>query len=462
MVFIWRSLVLVLLYFVLWQLASVSFLELTPGVSAFYPAAGVILFFAYRYGAAYIPSAFLAALLGTLPMDPFWDWAAFQYLMALRQVLVYALCGLLLRWVQLFQLPILRLRDVSILLVSVMVTTLISAAVSVSILRQYTGLPASATEATFLSFWIGDMAGVLMFMAAASLFVDYYDRKKSYFDIFETERVRPLFVLFLVVAIATLFFVLTGLEEAASRFGYLILLPIAWAASYYGMRFALWAAIGVNLAAVGVYVLLDLHSYPAFDLQILFTATLAMAMFLGAIIEERKLALFDAAHDPLTHLLNRRAFFHQGSALIERCKRQQRNLALLMIDLDHFKRINDTWGHQVGDQVLIKVAECCRKVCRQTDIHGRLGGEEFALLLDDATPEQAMVVAERLRLTVERLVIPATREHITTSIGLSHLVAQDDDIERLLRDADRALYEAKSKGRNNCQSSLPLRVAAIS
>ncbi|KAA0873613.1 GGDEF domain-containing protein [Nitrincola tapanii] len=456
-----RSLVLILLYFVFWHFASLF--ALTPLVSAFYPAAGVILFFIYRYGAAYIPAAALAILLGSLPIDTFWYWEATQISMSLRQLAIYSLCGLFLRRVSNFNLPILRLRDVGILLLSTLIATLISAAIALFLLRHFANLPTAVMQETFLSFWIGDLAGVLMFMAAASLFVDFYDEKKSYDDdVFDNGFARPILLLCLLVFVTSVFFVLTGLEDDVSRFGYLILLPVAWAAGFYGMRFALLAAISVNFSAVGTYILMELSSYPALELQTLFTVTLAMAMLLGASLEERKLALFDAAHDPLTQMLNRRAFFQQAKELLERCKRQQRDLALLMIDLDHFKRINDTFGHHAGDQVLMKVAECCRKVCRQTDIQGRLGGEEFVLLLDDATPEQAMIVAERLRLSIEEVMIPMSREHITTSIGLSHLMMPEDDIEHLLKEADRALYEAKSKGRNNCQSSLPHLIPAFS
>lgn len=451
MTYLVRSGWLIVLYFLLWQFASLF--EIGNMVSAFYPAAGVILYFIYRFGPAYIPVAALAIMLGATPVDPFWEWEATQVTMGLRQLIIYSLLGLLLQKIPRFSLPLCRLSHVSILIGSVFVTTIISATVAVMLLIHFANVDPAFSHEIFVSFWIGDLGGVLMFIAAVSLFIDFRKKNIQSDDIFDTGWLRPLALLALLSSITTVFFLVTGMQTEISRFGYLILLPVAWAASFYGMRFALFAALIVNITAVGHYILLGLSAYPAIELQTLFSVNLAMAMLLGASLEERKLALFDAAHDPLTHLLNRRAFFKQGNELLERCKRHNRSLSLLMIDLDHFKRINDVWGHHSGDAVLIKVAECCRQVSRKTDIQGRLGGEEFVIILDNTTPEQAWVIAERLRLFIEKITVPHTSEHITTSIGLSHLSDKDESLETLLRGADVALYRAKESGRNICCSA---------
>lgn len=452
MTFLFRSGMLILLYGMLWQFASLF--EINNMVSAFYPAAGVILYFVYRFGPAYIPVSALAITLGAYPVDPFWDWGALEISMGIRQLFFYALLGLLLRKISLFSLPLIRLSSVSIMIGSVFFTTMLSAITAVYLLINFANLHVEMASDIFLSFWIGDLGGVLMFMAAASLFMDFYANENLSDDIFAAGLFRPIVLLVSISAITTLFFVLTGIQSEISRFGYLILLPVAWAASFYGMRFALFSALCVNTTAVSHYILLGLSTYPAIELQTLFSVNLAMAMLLGASLEERKLALFDAAHDPLTQMLNRRAFFQLGTDLLDRCKRQNRELAILMIDLDHFKRVNDIWGHQAGDTVLMKVAECCRKVCRHTDIQSRLGGEEFVLLLDDANPDQALVVAERLRLSIASVIVPKTNENITTSIGLSHLTDQGESLDVLLKQADVALYEAKKAGRNTCRSIL--------
>lgn len=450
MTFLFRSALLIILYTLLWQFAGLF--EISYMASAFYPAAGVILFFIYRFGITYVPAAAIAIVIGASPTDPFWQWGWLQVLMSIRQLFFYACLGLLFRQISSFSFPLVRLKSVTLFILFTFVTTILSAITSVGLMLKFGDLASDQSIDIFVSFWIGDLGGVLMFMAAASLFIDFYEKENRYDDLFDRGVAKPIALLLVISSATTLLFIVTSWDSAVSRFGYLILLPVAWAASFYGIRFALVAALCVNTTAVSHYILLGLSSYPAIELQTLFSVNLGMAMILGASLEERRLAMFDAAHDPLTQMLNRRAFFQSGTELLERCRRQKRQLAVLMIDLDHFKQINDTWGHQIGDQVLMKVAECCRQVCRHTDIQGRIGGEEFVLLLDDADPQQAYEVAERLRLAIEAVLIPQSSESISTSIGMSHLTHANEDLEELMRQADMALYEAKASGRNACRS----------
>jgi diguanylate cyclase (GGDEF)-like protein len=122
-----------------------------------------------------------------------------------------------------------------------------------------------------------------------------------------------------------------------------------------------------------------------------------------------------------------------------------RPLALLALDVDHFKRINDQGGHQLGDTVLREVAQCCRDALRETDLAARIGGEEFALLLPGSDLEQAQQLAERLRRAIAELQLPAT---VTVSIGCAELTLAMASIDALLARADEALYAAKDAGRN--------------
>lgn len=166
-------------------------------------------------------------------------------------------------------------------------------------------------------------------------------------------------------------------------------------------------------------------------------------------LNEAKLA--DAAQtDSLTGLPNRRQFFEFGIREIERIKRSGNELWVLMIDLDHFKNINDTAGHGVGDQVLIAIAEVLSHSIRKIDVIGRLGGEEFAILLTDTHREGCERVSENIRRNVELLSIPDwTDIHgaVTTSIGCAKLT-QTDTLDSALHAADEALYLAKHGGRN--------------
>ncbi|WP_052063823.1 GGDEF domain-containing protein [Nitrincola sp. A-D6] len=370
--------------------------------------------------------------------------------MALRQLLIYSGAAVLARHLSLFSLPVKTLRDVSALILIVVLTTLVSAAVAIFVLKYLASVPSEELLTLFLSYWIGDLGGVLMFMVAATLFIDVYEGHHVYRgDVFERRVVWPLMLLLLIALTVAVYFMVTGVEGMVGRVGYLILLPVAWAATVYGMRFALLTSLIVNLSAVSVYLLLDLDNYPVVDFQLLFVVTVIMALILGASLEEREQARFDASHDPLTRVMNRRAFFNYGNALFERARRHNRDLALLMVDLDYFKLVNDTWGHKSGDQVLMAVAECCRHACRQTDLHARLGGEEFVLLLDDADAEQSAVVAERLREAIEKVIVPLTSHTLTASIGISQLNQATRSLEDMLSQADKALYAAKADGRNN-------------
>jgi len=154
-----------------------------------------------------------------------------------------------------------------------------------------------------------------------------------------------------------------------------------------------------------------------------------------------------AAIDELTGLLNRRALFEFGNGEFERARRYGHAMCVLVLDLDHFKRVNDTLGHAAGDRVLRGVAACCRNVVRNVDAVGRVGGEEFTLVLVQTGQETGVEIAERIRAAVNCVfVVPGMR--VSASIGVAELCAADGDFELLLARADAALYQAKDLGRN--------------
>jgi diguanylate cyclase (GGDEF)-like protein len=176
-------------------------------------------------------------------------------------------------------------------------------------------------------------------------------------------------------------------------------------------------------------------------------------------ISERKLLereLEQRAHtDVLTGLSNRRHFYELAEQEVARAKRYDTPLAVLMLDIDHFKKINDTYGHHIGDSVLQKLSEVCRRTLRENDIVGRLGGEEFAILLPEADNQRALEVAERLRLAVANSRIPLPKEghfRFFISIGVTSFVETDENIDSMLRRADAALYASKHAGRNRVSS----------
>lgn len=163
-----------------------------------------------------------------------------------------------------------------------------------------------------------------------------------------------------------------------------------------------------------------------------------------------------AHSDPLTGLRNRSAMEADIQREISLARRQKHFLSLIMIDIDHFKHINDTYGHACGDQVLRCVGECLKETFRDSDLCFRYGGEEFLILLPDADIEDARNSAERLRANIEAMhckIDESTHVKITVSAGVSSLT-DTDDAGRLIDRADAALYEAKTGGRNQVKSGM--------
>jgi len=164
----------------------------------------------------------------------------------------------------------------------------------------------------------------------------------------------------------------------------------------------------------------------------------------------------DASHDPLTGLANRRSSEHRLEADRARALRVPEPMSVLMIDLDHFKRVNDRWGHASGDLVLIAIARILREELRGADLAVRFGGEEFLAILPGTDGTGALEVAERIRSRIQRERVPADDGEIamTASIGVATLRGEESEADLVAR-ADAALYRAKATGRNRCVAAAP-------
>lgn len=241
----------------------------------------------------------------------------------------------------------------------------------------------------------------------------------------------------------------------------LAMLAAAIAAAWRGSRYALYFLVGWSPllvvtalgsaqagGALASWTQLDLWSIGvgAFEAVLL---SLGLADRALALRHDRDEALQQAQTDELTQLLNRRAWLAQLRQMMDAARRHRRTLAVLFLDLDHFKRLNDALGHQAGDRALVALAEEMRDVLRPGDVIGRYGGEEFTVALLDCSREYAAQVAERLRARLEqaRLVDDADAPPVSASIGVA-LMQRDDTLDSLLQRADQAMYGAKSGGRN--------------
>ncbi len=164
---------------------------------------------------------------------------------------------------------------------------------------------------------------------------------------------------------------------------------------------------------------------------------------------EAKLRLL-ATTDPLTGAFNRRQFYSKAKSEFQRHRRYGHGFVLLLMDLDHFKRINDTFGHPAGDAALKSFVNTANMIFRETDLFGRTGGEEFSALLPETEIEDAVKVANRLREKIDalQLIAEGNTIHYTVSIGLTALQPGDENLRDMVRRTDEALYEAKGTGRN--------------
>ncbi len=175
-------------------------------------------------------------------------------------------------------------------------------------------------------------------------------------------------------------------------------------------------------------------------------------IFSFIIKEEIKIKkLFErAVRDHLTNLYNRYFLEEEGKREIERAKRYRYPVSVIMFDLDDFKRVNDTYGHQEGDKVLVKFAKILRSRIRSTDIPVRYGGEEFLVLLPNTTYREAVLVAERIRKVMEEVTFRFGTEEmrITVSAGVASCEPEDCSLDTLIYRADKAMYRAKREGKN--------------
>lgn len=165
---------------------------------------------------------------------------------------------------------------------------------------------------------------------------------------------------------------------------------------------------------------------------------------------------YQATHDPLTELLNRRAIFDMLKREISRTGRTDKPITVILADIDHFKTINDTYGHKTGDAVLVETAKKLLECVRPYDSVGRIGGEEFLIVLPECDSADGLTVADRIRSAVgdQKILISDKTHTITISLGVATIPAhQPVDQDALIAAADQALYRAKRKGRNQVQAN---------
>jgi len=255
-----------------------------------------------------------------------------------------------------------------------------------------------------------------------------------------------------------------GAELAAARIAALIVLgativmllkPRVKALADTARVLALLFTFVAGTMALSLVLSVDIVRFRGLDAAVHDLTMIGLTMlgfgFVALYVAETKRRLHEETRlDSLTGLHNRRAFEEMVQREVQLAARDNTPLMLLMMDLDHFKQLNDTWGHALGDRALRTFGGVLLTVTGSRDAVARLGGEEFAILLPGRTPRSALSLAERLRATVEGLRLSEGEELVrfTVSVGLSSLLPGETGFEPMMRRADRALYKVKRSGRN--------------
>ena len=246
-----------------------------------------------------------------------------------------------------------------------------------------------------------------------------------------------------------------------------IFLAQAWTLWRHAMpTFATRLCLSVSLLMVLIQLMRLVSSFTmplgdsVFDtdpLNLVYVISLVFSILLYSVgivlmVSERLRAELEhlATHDSLTGALNRRQMRALFSNELLRCHRQHRSMGLLLIDLDHFKVINDTYGHQAGDKVLIEMVIKVNGLLRASDQLARFGGEEFVVLLPDTSPQEALAAAERIRVACTA---STSSPFCTVSMGVASNQVDTDTLDAMLARADAALYRAKANGRNRVEMS---------
>lgn len=232
-----------------------------------------------------------------------------------------------------------------------------------------------------------------------------------------------------------------------------------------------WTVLASAFTVVLLHRIFEVGSvrgdHPAHFVDALFSLIVSLLFFIGIVLirrtidsqqrEKTELEILNQ-YDTLTHALSRAETLKRIEIEVERSERFIHPLAVLEIDIDHFKHVNDTYGHQVGDDILKSLTRCCLNVLRTNDSFGRIGGEEFLIILPETNQQHALEAAERLRKAVESTAHKTSTNdslRITVSVGVAcfepKFNSQKDKyllIQELLKHADQAMYQAKDAGRN--------------
>ena len=426
-------------------------------VTPIWPPTGIALVALLLFGRRVWPGVAVAAFLVNLPISPS---PLVAMGIAAGNTLAPLLAATLLRRAK-FRTDLDRLRDaVAIVLLGALVAMTVSATGGTASLLLSGAIRPGAYWSTWSVWWTGDAMGVLV--VAPFLLSLRSGRGRPPMPWSRRAEAALLF--------AGLGLVAHVVFQSDLQVQYLVFPFLGWAA----WRFRQRAAASAALLASGMAIWAAVQDTGPFahatlvekmvNLQVFNASAALCSVVLATVaaerlrdIAQRKQAEEELAHralhDPLTDLSNRMLFMDRLSHALLGLHRRPGALAVLFLDLDRFKVINDTFGHDGGDRVLVGVAERIRGALRAGDTASRFGGDEFVVLCEDVKDwRQAMDIAERLASAVRQpIALGGTEVHVTASVGVAVLTGPADHPERVVGHADAAMYRAKERGRNRCE-----------
>ncbi|MGE4218752.1 MAG: diguanylate cyclase [Alphaproteobacteria bacterium] len=473
-------------------LVTLLYLGLGYAVATFFAAYGlfpapiwlpssVALVAAIVWGPRIWPALFIGSFIVNYALfDPPWHVAA---LISITNTLGPAVGAALTRRFRPQQGQFTRFSGVlGFILFAVLLHALIAAAGGTTAIALGQSLEPEIVYSIWTRWWLADSGGTLYFAPALLLWLGAEQmpspRKKT--------AGRTDAAVWLGTAATAILLFATPLDGyVRHEFPFLLAVPLSWVALRMTLRsaYTLFALVAV-IASAGTVAGLGPFQEPAvsnplvvlgamvllFSMNVLTIAALACERYEAeSALEEANLTLENkvterteelrrqAETDALTGVSNRRAFIERGQSEVTRAKRYSRGLAIIIVDLDHFKRINDNFGHATGDEALKAAARACAAQLRKQDMFGRIGGEEFAAILPETGLSEARLVAEKLRSLMRQLAVPdggGSTLLLSASFGVAALDTSDQNLDQLMARADRALYRAKAEGRDRVETAI--------
>ena len=436
-----------------WVLNQAAYVfTLQEGLSTFYPPSGLAMFLVYYFGPRYLPIHFLAILAGGLPQRDIFNYNIEMLVPDLRQFIVYAAAGLILREVN-------KDRDnfPPIFLYSAITASIVTALLSSMFFDFDINEPLApydlARIASASPFFIGNLTGAIFVLPLFMVFVyikktDPNQLKSEILS--EISGLDKILALFFIFVLAFTVVSLGSLTSGFSNYYFFIVIPMIWASVKWGLRTGLVYVFLGNSFAFFLYMAYGQASHTSLEGQVIFSISVISSIFIGLAHEEKTTLYVQSMYDELTSLPNTRLLKDVSHSMIAHAGRQEKSGAVLFVDVDGFKSINDNFGHQAGDDLLRQIADRLRNCLRKSDLVARVGGDEFVIHLDDIKSNHG---AETVALNViDNISRPfycnGTGANVGASVGIAMYPQHGNTMETVMCKADEAMYAAKRSGKN--------------